>query len=212
MIGLTLTNSPPTAGAGGPYGVVEGGSIALSATGADPDGTAVTFAWDLDNNGSFEAPGPTVTFSTAGRTSPNSYPVKVKVTDATGASTVAATTVTVRYVFTGFLWPVYNPPVVNRVKAGSIVPVRFSLGGNKGATIFAAGSPTTEVIPCAATASLVTLGEAGDVNGVLLWYNPFTKRYLYLWKSQKAWAGTCRQLVVRFADGTTQRADFQFVK
>ena len=35
-------------------------SVTLSATGADPEGTAVTFAWDLDGNGSVETPGQSV--------------------------------------------------------------------------------------------------------------------------------------------------------
>jgi hypothetical protein len=33
-----------------------------------------------------------------------------------------------------------------------------------------------------------------------------------VWKTNKAWAGTCRQLVVKLADDTYYRAYFQFVK
>ena len=37
LVGLNL-NAAPTAGAGGPYSVAEGGSVTVSATGSDPDG------------------------------------------------------------------------------------------------------------------------------------------------------------------------------
>ena len=69
LIGLN-PNAAPTAGAGGPYSVAEGGSVDVSATGSDPDGDALTYAWDLDNNGSFETPGQSATFSAAGSTGP----------------------------------------------------------------------------------------------------------------------------------------------
>ena len=57
---------PPTVNAGGPYEVVEGDSVVVSATGSQPDGQALTYRWDLDDNGTFETPGRSVTFSAAG--------------------------------------------------------------------------------------------------------------------------------------------------
>ena len=64
IVGLRL-NAGPTVDANGPYTVGEGGSVSLSATGTDPNGDTLTYAWDLDNNGSYETPGQTVTFSAA---------------------------------------------------------------------------------------------------------------------------------------------------
>ena len=49
-----FVNTAPTADAGGPYAVAEGGSVVLSASGSDANGDSLTYAWDLDNNGSFE--------------------------------------------------------------------------------------------------------------------------------------------------------------
>ena len=57
---------PPTVNAGGPYEVVVGESVVVSATGSQPDGQALTYRWDLDDNGTFETPGQSVTFSAAG--------------------------------------------------------------------------------------------------------------------------------------------------
>lgn len=43
--------------------------------------------------------------------------------------------------FTGFFRPVDNQPEVNSVKAGQAIPVKFSLSGDKGRNIIAAGYP-----------------------------------------------------------------------
>jgi hypothetical protein len=40
-----------------------------------------------------------------------------------------------------------NLPVLNKANAGQAIPVMFSLGGNKGLDIFAAGYPKSQVIP-----------------------------------------------------------------
>ena len=88
-----LLNDPPSASAGGPYAVDEGSSVMLTASGSDPEGDALSYAWDLDGNGSFETPGQSVTFSPDD--GPASPVVKVRVTDAEGLFSDAQTTVTV---------------------------------------------------------------------------------------------------------------------
>ncbi len=99
IVGLTLRNDPPSADAGGPYSILEGGSVTLLASGADPDGTPVTFAWDLDGDGVFETPGQTASFTRAD--GPAAVTVALRVTDATGVSTVTSTTVIVHNVAPG---------------------------------------------------------------------------------------------------------------
>ena len=94
IVGLN-PNAPPTVNAGGPYSVNEGSSVTLSATGSDPNGDVLTYAWDLDNNGSFETPGQNVTFSAAALDGPNSVTVKVKATDPLGLSAESTATVNV---------------------------------------------------------------------------------------------------------------------
>lgn len=94
VIGLNL-NAPPTVDAGGPYPVEEGSSVILTATGFDPNGDSLTYAWDLDNNGSFETPGQSVTFVVGSMDGPDTLPVSVKVTDPGGLSAVAGATVEV---------------------------------------------------------------------------------------------------------------------
>ena len=92
VVGL-IPNAPPTVDAGGPYSVNEGGSVTLAATGSDPNGDSLTYAWDLDNNGSFETSGQTVAFSAVTLDGPSSYTVKVKATDPLGLFAVDTATV-----------------------------------------------------------------------------------------------------------------------
>jgi predicted extracellular nuclease len=88
-----LLNDAPSVGAGGPYAVDEGSSVTLTASGSDPEGDPLTYAWDLDGNGSFETPGQSVSFF--GADGPSSPTVKVRVTDDGAASDVAQATVNV---------------------------------------------------------------------------------------------------------------------
>lgn len=49
-----VTNRPPTAHAGGPYTIPEGGSLTLDALGSsDPDGDPLDYSWDVNGDGTF---------------------------------------------------------------------------------------------------------------------------------------------------------------
>ncbi|MGH9845544.1 MAG: PxKF domain-containing protein, partial [Blastocatellia bacterium] len=149
---------------------------------------------------------------TTSRASGSAFPlgtttVTATANDGRGNTSTCSFTVTVRYNFTGFFPPVDNPPVVNSVNAGQPIPVKFSLSGNKGLAIFAAGYPVSQPIGCSSgspTSETVTAGSSS------LSYDATTDRYNYVWKTDKAWKGTCRQLVVKLNDGTTHVANFQF--
>jgi uncharacterized protein len=305
IVGLNL-NDPPTVNAGGPYTVGEGGSVVVTAMGSDPNGGTLTYAWDLDNNGSFESAGQSVTFSATALDGPSGHTIKVQVTDNGGLTAVAQATVTVQnvapsvgvptissepsikgsavtasaifsdpgpndapftctinygdgsgdlagtvsgnacagpahtyaavgsytvtvkvtdkdgdtgtnsvthaviYSFGGFFQPVDNLPTINTVKAGSAVPVKFSLGGSQGLSIFDAGYPKSEAIACNSTDPVSGIEETETAGSSSLSYDPATDTYKYIWKTEKAWANTCRQLVVKFKDGTFHRANFKF--
>jgi predicted extracellular nuclease len=94
VIGLN-PNAPPTANAGGPYSVGEGASVTLSATGSDPNSDTLSYAWDVDDNGSFETAGQTATFSASGLDGPSSRTVEVQVSDGRGLSDVSSAAVNV---------------------------------------------------------------------------------------------------------------------
>lgn len=74
-------NASPSVDAGGPYSVNEGGSVEVTGTGNDPENGSLTYAWDLDNNGSFETPGQSVSFSASSLDGPSGHTIAVQVTD-----------------------------------------------------------------------------------------------------------------------------------
>ena len=43
-----------------------------------------------------------------------------------------------------------------------------------------------------------------------LQYDAPTQTYTYVWKTQKAWRGTCRSFTLRLDDGTQRTVDFKF--
>jgi len=118
--------------------------------------------------------------------------------------------VIVQYNFAGFFPPVANLPVLNVVEAGRAIPVKFSLSGDKGLGIFAPGSPSSGPIVCNSSDPATALVETLTAGGSSLSYNPATDQYNYVWKTEQAWAGTCRQLVLQLNDGSIHRANFMF--
>lgn len=113
------------------------------------------------------------------------------------------------YAFGGFRSPVDARPTLNSVKAGAAVPVKFSLGGDEGPAIFATGYPRSDGIACDSTADVDAIEQTVAAGGSSLTFDPSTGLYTYVWKTEKAWAGTCRQLVLAFMDGSFARANFK---
>lgn len=209
VVAETGLSQPPSVDAGGPYTVTEGGSVVVTALGNDPDGGALVYDWDLDNNGSFEVTGQSVTFSSVGLEIPNSQIITVRATDNGGLFATDQTVVNVTYSFTGFFQPVDNLPILNVVKAGRAIPMKFSLDGPQGLNIFAAGYPSSALVACGTTAENA-IEETVTAGSSSLSYDANNDQYTYVWKTNQTWAGTCRTLVVRLNDGTHHRANFKF--
>jgi hypothetical protein len=87
--------------------------------------------------------------------------------------------------------------------------VKFSLSGNQGLNIFATGYPKSQQITCDASAPVDDSIPTVTAGNSALTYDAASDQYTYTWKTDKAWVGTCRRLIVGFVDGTTQRADFK---
>jgi hypothetical protein len=113
------------------------------------------------------------------------------------------------FAFTGFFSPVDNSPVVNVANGGKAIPVKFSLGGNFGLGILA-GTPVTRRVACESGAPVDLVEQTVNTNGPSLTYDAGSNRYQFVLKSEKSWAGSCRELILRFTDGTTEAALFQF--
>jgi predicted metallo-beta-lactamase superfamily hydrolase len=138
--------------------------------------------------------------------------VNCSATDSHSNTAHSSFTVTVNYNFTGFFQPVDNLPTLNSVKAGSAVPVKFSLSGNQGLNIFTAGYPTSNVALCDASASEDLIEATVTAGNSSLNYDATADQYVYVWKTDKAWAGSCRQLRVKLADGSLHAANFKLTK
>lgn len=176
------------------YAGYVGGSTADYATGIAVDGAGNVYITGLTQSNQASFPvigGPDLTYNGGGY---DAFVAKLPQTI---------------YNFSNFLPPLDNPPAFNVASAGKAVPVRFSLGGNQGLNIFAAGFPISQQIRCDTAAPLGDI-QATVAAGGGLSYNPLTDQYSYIWKTNTAWAGTCRQLVIRLIDGSDHVANFQF--
>jgi VCBS repeat-containing protein len=214
-------NNPPTAGADA-YTTAQDTPLDVAAPGvlgndSDPEGDTLTATVDtgpahgtlaLNADGSF-------TYTpAAGYSGQDSFTYKAG--DGAGSSEPATVTITVTpapvvFSFTGFFSPVDNLPTLNSSKAGSAVPVKFSLAGDQGLNIFAATYPKSEKIACDSNAPVDGIEEtATPSDNNTLQYNPLIDQYTYVWKTEKSWAKTCRQLVVKLSDETVHQANFQF--
>jgi hypothetical protein len=116
------------------------------------------------------------------------------------------------YNFSGFFQPVDNLPTMNVVQAGVGVPVKFSLSGDHGLDIFAAGYPVSPKIACVSGTPQDAIEETIIVGSSSLSYDAASDTYTYVWKTNKAWANTCRQLNITLNDGTEHKANFKFVR
>jgi hypothetical protein len=92
-------NLPPTADAGGPYSVAEGGSVPLDGSGStdnEQDPATLTYEWDFDQDGQYDdATGIAPTFPATALDGPSSVTVGLKVTDDYGESDTDTATVNI---------------------------------------------------------------------------------------------------------------------
>ena len=66
---------------------------------------------------------------------------------------------------------------------------------------------------CASNTLQDVIEETVTAGNSSLQYDAGNAQYIYVWKTDKAWSSTCRQLQLKFADGTTQAiANFTFKK
>jgi hypothetical protein len=113
--------------------------------------------------------------------------------------------------FVGFLFPIDNPPDVNTVKAGRLIPFIFSLGGNRGTAILAPGSPVVTVVGCKTGTPLHEVGQPPTNTPTIvgLHYVALLKAYVYVWKVPSTLAGKCATFDLRLVDGTSHVAQFK---
>ena len=114
--------------------------------------------------------------------------------------------------FIGFSQPIDNAPVVNRLKAGQAIPVKWRLLTNTGAPITNLSSATITVttLDCALGTTIDQVEEV--VAGSSGLQNQGNGNYQLNWQSPKSYAGSCKTLHLNVHDGVTHDARFQFTK
>jgi hypothetical protein len=96
-----VNNVPPTANAGGPYLTTVGITLTLVATATDVPSDALTYVWDMDDDGFFDdRVGRVVTYTWAAT---GVYTVTLQVSDGDGGATTDTTTVNVNSLYP-FAW------------------------------------------------------------------------------------------------------------
>jgi len=108
--------------------------------------------------------------------------------------------------WTGFLAPIGSG--MNNAKAGGAVPVRFGLGGDYGMAVIASGYPVSTQVNCT-THAPIGAAVATQAAEPLVFEDG---KYKYIWKTNKAWANTCREFTLKLVDNTTHTALFSFTK
>ena len=209
--GVSVVNVAPTITAATvPAQLTLNGGTATGTIGAisftDPGAADGPFTTAIDcGNGSMATSGGECTYSDIG-----SYTVSITVTDKDGGTSAPFTRqVNVVWTFDGFFSPVSNLPATNIVKSGSAIPLKFSLDGDQGMNIFAAGFPASVASSCGGSLG-IEVEETETAGASELRYDAGSDQYHYVWKTDRAWAGSCRQLIVKLRDGTEHRANFQF--
>jgi len=114
------------------------------------------------------------------------------------------------YKFRGFLSPVENVPSLNKANAGSVVPLKFSLGGFRGLDVIVPTYPSSRQVACDGAPTRNGESLTSTVGNAILRYDASDDQYAYLWKTDKRWEGTCRQFIIRLRDGTEATALFSF--
>jgi hypothetical protein len=148
----------------------------------------------------------------------NPKSVTLNASDNVGNASSKACSYSVVYDFDGFFAPVNSPGhingVFNSMKAGQAVPLKFSLGGNRGLGIIASGYPKWIAISCSTADALdpISDGETVTAGQSSLSYDATVGQYVYVWKTDKTWAGTCKRVQLKLVDNETYTADFKFTK
>ena len=140
--------------------------------------------------------------------------------DAHGNQATGNFKVKVAYVFNGFFQPIDNPAggaiTWNKAKAGSAIPVKFSLGGDRGMNILADGallastfgappagpssSPWAEKVTCGSAVTEDVIENTVTANASGLIYDPGAKQYSYVSEDERV-LGELVPRVARDAEG-----------
>lgn len=115
------------------------------------------------------------------------------------------------YDFTGFFQPV-DMDKLNTAKAGSAIPVKFSLGGDKGLAILNNGFPKATKIACDTSEPVDEIETTVTAGSSSLTYDAPAGQYVYVWKTAKATASYCYRFDLGLIDGSDHSFEVKLLK
>lgn len=114
----------------------------------------------------------------------------------------------------GFRAPVNNRPVVNTVRSGSTIPVKWQLPDGLGgflSDLSVVSAISAQQVSCLTFADALsdpvettTAGSSG------LHFDWTDMQYIYNWKTERSMGGRCFVLILSFDDGRSYQANFKF--
>jgi hypothetical protein len=121
--------------------------------------------------------------------------------------------INVNYTFVGFLQPIDNFPIVNSVKAGQTIPVKWQLKDAAGNLVsdlgsLAASGLQSVKIACDTGAPQDAVEELAAPGSTVFRFDG--TQFIFNWQTTKSWAGTCRLMTVTLKDGNVYTAQFTF--
>jgi PKD repeat protein len=168
-------NQAPISNPGGPYTGAEGSAISFNGTGSsDPDGDALTYKWDFDNDGIVDA-----TTATASHTYPDngSYTARLTVDDGKGGSNSKTVAVTITNVAPtgvfantapvneGTSFGVSLSSITDPGAADVVAGFTYAFDCGGGAGYGGYGASATVVCPTADNATRTVRGKVRDKDG-----------------------------------------------
>jgi hypothetical protein len=132
---------------------------------------------------------------------------QVNAQDYAGNQSTASVEYQVIWPFTGFIG-LSAPPALNEAKATGTVPIRFSLGGDRGLDVLRPGYPKSRQVDCTTRGPL---GSRTSASGQGPFFNSNNDQYQYGWETERSWLGTCRELELGLIDGSDRTVLFRFV-
>ena len=202
-------NQSPLANAGSNKIVLAGDTITLDASASsDPDGDALTYAWDIDDDGEYDdVNGLTVNTSFI---QPGDHVIGLQVTDDGGLSDTDTIVLTVLpWTLTGFYQPVDMNGIYNLVKGGSTVPLKFEIfaGSAELTDIFDVKNLTYAETACDKNAATDEI-EVTTIGSTSLRYDTQSGQFIYNWKTPST-AGKCYRVTMMTMDGSSLVAYFK---
>ena len=112
--------------------------------------------------------------------------------------------------FEGFLAPANEPPTLNLVTRGSLVPIRWRLPDGNGGYVTNTASFTSATVGSltCGSATVVPLNDtASGPAGIS--FDAGTNTFTYNWQTNAIWTG-CRKLTIKLRDNTLHELRFRF--